>query len=343
MSLSNQEKEKYIRRAAIFAALLNNNLSTGEIVNSKEYHYDKAPKKLYKYCRVNKNSISSIKDQYWWIAEVKSLDDQFEVTMDYVRNPEKLDEIIEEHNFFNYVVQLMQTTNPELKPVWNKVSRKLSSQYTLVEAQEVVARMTSDEKKKEALSEITGLFQNEDFISVNEKLMGYIVNFDKEIGLCSLCETNKSQIMWQMYGNSYKGIVIEYDMTKASNEARFSLIPVIYADSRDANPVKLYMDIMLGALNQTKEQLTRILYEWILRVISTKNKEWSLQEEWRVVGRPNNRMPSAPITAVYMGKDIAKTNREKIMRLSKKLGFKVYDQKEDYEHLKITFEEVKEG
>ncbi|MBR6958350.1 MAG: hypothetical protein IKH73_07895 [Erysipelotrichaceae bacterium] len=199
MSLSNQEKEKYISRAAIFAALLNNNQSTDEIVNSKEYHYDKAPKKLSKYCRVSKNSISSIKDQYWWIAEVKSLDDQFEVTMDYVRNPEKLDDVIEEHNLVNYVVQLMQTMNPELKPVWNKVSRELSSKYTLAEASEIIAGMMGTEKEKETLSEITALFQTEAFIRANEKLMGYIVNLDKEIGLCSLCETNKSQIMWQMY------------------------------------------------------------------------------------------------------------------------------------------------
>jgi len=340
MALSNREKEQYIKRAAIFATEISEGKTVPDIVNSKEYHYDGIPNKLFKYCRVNKNSISAIREQYWWISDIGSLDDQFETTVQYVKNPDLLERAGLEEELTDYVIDRLSNGNPAIKHLYKEMKKQLPNGFDLNLLAEKTQRLAKDEKEREKLSSIKSLFNNDEFIKANEALLGMIIGLDKEIGLCSLSETNKSQIMWQMYGNNYKGIVIEYDLTNLNTETKFSLIPVIYSDSRNADPLKLYIDLMLDAPEKTKKHSIRSLFEWILRVISTKNNEWELQKEWRLIGKPNTRFAAAPISAVYIGKKIAKTNREKILRLARKKHFKVYEQSENYEKMVIQYNQV---
>lgn len=340
MTLSNQEKEKYIKRTALFAAELSTGISVDDLVKSKEYHYDNAPKKLYKYCKVNKNSISTIREQYWWISDIEHLDDQFEATIKYVKSPSLLDKGNLEEEITEYVISELSKKQPEIKRLYKTLKNDLTNCFSLEKLKESSFGIIQNDKEKEMMDSIEALFQNETFIKLNEALIKMIIDLDKELGVCSLTETNKSQVMWQMYANNYNGIVIEYDMTSINEETKFSLIPVIYANERKTDPIKLYLDLMMNSAEKTKQQSMRFLFEWMLRVISTKNPEWELQKEWRVIGKPNSRFISAPISAIYLGKNLCKTNRNKVLRIARKNNIAVFEQTENYEKISIEYKQI---
>ena len=150
--------------------------------------------------------------------------------------------------------------------------------------------------------------------------------------------------MWQMYGDNYKGFIVEYSVDKNDTAFLNSLFPVVYKENRSFNPIELFLKILLKPSEDDYHK--QLIRKFIINSLVTKNKEWEIQKEWRVIEKAGDTIESPKITGVYLctkGKEKDKKyqkNISKILRIQEKLGFKIYDCYFDYEETKIKYKEL---
>ena len=84
--MNRKNAEEYIKDAmALKIEVISNTISDNWPLEYKN-HFEKFPKKLYKYAKVNKNYIDSIKNNYIYLCPANKLDDQFECRINFAIN-----------------------------------------------------------------------------------------------------------------------------------------------------------------------------------------------------------------------------------------------------------------
>lgn len=123
-----------------------------------------------------------------------------------------------------------------------------------------------------------------------------------------LATDQKNRLMWSHYADSYKGFCIEYDFSGLKD----TLIPfpILYSETRPLVPGNLWID-------RNQESLAQATIDLILGLL-TKDKMWEYENEWRVL-IPASNPPDIkiPITAVYLGENISKENKEILLEIAK--------------------------
>ena len=146
-------------------------------------------------------------------------------------------------------------------------------------------------------------------------------------------ENNKSKLMWGHYANSYSGVCIEYDFSKIKSEQfRRGINKVMYSNKR---PKRDDYD------ND---------YDYTIAVLATKSEEWSYEKEWRL----NNVLPymqainkyypvyftKEAITSIYLGCNISKEKKKKIVEYYSSRGLPVYDMRLSGNEFDFSFEKI---
>jgi hypothetical protein len=126
--------------------------------------------------------------------------------------------------------------------------------------------------------------------------------------------------MWSHYADSHTGFCIEYDFSEMPQILPF---PIHYSKKRPLIPMK-------AAVNNSAENVSAATAEIALGLL-TKDSDWAYENEWRILinatEKPDVKMP--PITCIYLGVNINKCNRNKILRLARKLNIPVKQMKVD--------------
>ena len=90
-------------------------------------------------------------------------------------------------------------------------------------------------------------------------------------GISCLSESDSSLLMWAHYANNHKGMCVEYELLKISNQLKFTPVPVIYTNDR----------VTLSSLES--ENLDRDTMKIFVESITTKSSEWNYEKEWRII------------------------------------------------------------
>lgn len=313
------------------------------------------PKTLYKYMSFKDYTAEMIKDNYLYLSPAELMDDQFDCSLNFDANyylNHSDDEIMP---FFLEWLKKYAKQKAD-----SKVKKHIDLMFTLYYHDGTIKK---DKAKHFLLNKVNGinlskideflellnkkkneLFSNDAFASGCEKILEALIKQKENTGLCSLTETNMSQIMWQMYSNNYEGICIEYDMATYLNEYISKdeiVLPVVYKKREDFNPIKMEVNLILDLTiyPNDKIKIQREFLEDYFKILSTKNTEWSLQKEWRIIGKPSKKVTMPKIKKIYLGKSIKSENKDLILSLAEELDFEVYIQEDDYENL--TFRYVK--
>jgi hypothetical protein len=121
--------------------------------------------------------------------------------------------------------------------------------------------------------------------------------------VCCFSATGAAPTMWAHYAGNASGICIEYDLTRfAPEDLRLRLLlPVIYGQA----PFDLTDVFEAGLLNGPES----IRVAWSLLAPSFKDRQWSVEQEWRLVdpcgpGFDSREVPM-PMKAVYLGPNIS--------------------------------------
>ena len=318
-------------------------LSGKEVLSLNKEHYLSAPKKLYRYCNLEKNNYTfeSIEKQYLYLSPADTLDDDFECFVNEIKiDGKNIKSIVTSDHYFSYFIKQLLSKYKMYDP-----SAHVYFQKDSIENKERLRNyLLNKDCKEENINEI--IESVESFI-FNDTFQKNLINFAKwfsdtkeKTGVCSLTENDRSQIMWNLYGDAYKGCMIEYDFPLTDINNIVDLFPVIYSDDRKTDSLEIAIDVLVNSLNTNPRVAFFEKYKALYGLISIKNTEWKLQNEWRIAGQPSVHSTSPRIAAVYLGHKANQENRDKVIALSKKLRFKVFDQSFDRDKTTILYNEV---
>ena len=134
----------------------------------------------------------------------------------------------------------------------------------------------------------------------------------RDMGICSLSELKDCDKMWNDYADNSKGYCIEYDLREYGNINL--LFPVVYQDNRENNIVTSILGSFIGemiyGMNYGQAEVDKSQF---IRLFLTKDTKWSYQQEWRLLGDANQKLPAPQIHAIYLGKSISEQNKQKIL------------------------------
>lgn len=152
--------------------------------------------------------------------------------------------------------------------------------------------------------------------------------------------------MWKMYSNNDTGYCIEYEVP-SNNTAEYlnhlkNIFPVIYSNKPTIDIIELIQVIFSSILfsDFSSKKMVEEINKKITRVFTTKSKEWSFQDEWRLFGEPNDKVSSFPIKSIYLGKRVSNINKKKMKNLCKKNNIILYQAYDDYKELKVKFYKI---
>ena len=149
-----------------------------------------------------------------------------------------------------------------------------------------------------------------------EKLISLAMNAREKMGICSLCEDDNNEYMWEKYAAKNSGYCIEYDMDGYQLDQ--SVFPVIYEDDRKTNVVQNLVNNFIGQLviSFSGGQIQADISQY-LRLFLTKYLKWEYQNEWRILGDPGEKT-SPMIKRIIIGSNASEENKNKLIDFCKK-------------------------
>ncbi|MBQ7250161.1 MAG: DUF2971 domain-containing protein [Bacilli bacterium] len=349
--MNRENKELYLREAIRFKRSTLIAAKTGTNADQTVTNFfSMLPKSLFKYRRFDKFTSEMIEEHYLYLASVESLDDPCECLFDF-----DLSELFDDKQAMtSFCYQMIVDTVISFVPDGQKEKARAfaydcaNPDYTFNSRRAIELFQEHPEELRgvDAPKLINDINRYSDFSrspQLNDafsKLLFFAKDAQKKIGVCSLTENPRSQVMWAMYGGTYEGYCIEYDFGN-DVEAAINTFPVIYEDARSNNVTTVLMQLFLSGL---AEQLSNGKLETdqtqYFRLLLTKNEEWAFQDEWRVLDAASTKIPAPKIKAIYIGHKASQENVDLILGLARKHKFNVYRTKINPKTSRIDFESI---
>lgn len=299
------------------------------------------PVYLYKYHGVDDYTLDALVNGYVYIASASLMDDQFELALNAADGIRDITELhLFDDRYIGYLWDTLAKQSPSFAKVIRSMREELSAGASVSDSVAYMRERIGEDpdlyEVRERLSELSGTAAYERYMKL---FLEGILKVKEMFGIHSLTEDKYNQVMWCMYGSDYKGILIEYDMSTADDSFIKNLVKVHYSDFRDADPMKLFADMLVSVLLKTEgnEYYELKLLEWVLKVLATKNDEWSFQKEWRVISNPSEKIPSPKVSAIYLGKRISDEDREKVLSVAEARGIRILEQRDDFEKMTVCY------
>lgn len=364
--MNQKEKQRFLLNGFYLQAIRLEDLKTNDALLAYSslagQYFDGLPSSLFKYKNFsNEGHVFEMLEQgYLYFSGAEKQNDQFECLVSL--NKEKIASLSEAKMFRLYrkaVINTLLENVPGLtRPVLEDIVRKVVKNGEIDE-QEVSSYLSSNCPKEcqkalpvihQCLSKEESYFQNEDFTKPIVEAIDELPEKRKHIGICSLSETNGSQVMWDYYANHYNGCCIEYDFSRLSPTTLTKpfgvmALPVLYTKKRSNDLLEsLLVSMVKSFLLSAQGKMDYSYLFSFLHVFFEKNSEWSFEREWRIllVDSPLPKVVAPPIKAVYLGKSVAKdsNNRDLVLSIAKQKGFSVFEQSDDFDHLSFTFRQI---
>lgn len=351
--MNKKEAKLYIKEALSLKLSLDGYSKELGEPDNHQVHLARFPKKLYKYRSFDDYTEDMIVNKYLYLCQAEKLDDQFECAANFSYESFFKREGVIRRTVIDEIADMISDFPTSLnKKDFKKLLRKCldkDNNFDIKRTAAIAAERQDGLTEQEAVAALetfgallSGMWQNEDNLKSFEGVVMKALNARKEIGICSLSETNNSQVMWEMYSHNYEGYCIEYE-SKSSIDFQLNTFPVVYGNKRETNIIKILVGATLESFvasisNGQISQIDRGLD--YIHLFLTKFSEWSFQKEWRIIGEPNLKFPAPKIAAIYVGKKCSDENVHKILSLSRKYGFEIYRQKDNIENLALEFEKV---
>lgn len=302
------------------------------------------PPLLYRYCRFDEKGhyLDALEKQYLYLAPFDSMDDQFEgaLNLPNIKDTETLEKIYGPA-MMRYFLKKAVKANHQDMSTYNKYLKELEEcEYSFEKMTEKSRELSIINGKQNEFEEMERFFKSDEYREQSDAVAKLIAGYREKLGISSLCEVNDSQIMWQLYGDNYKGFIVEYSITKEDVPFLSMLYPVIYQKKRDFDPIQLYIDIFGNNIFKDPNLIQNVK-EFMVFSLLTKNLEWQLQKEWRLIGAKGQKVNAPSISGVYISKKIDPENLKIILDLQNKMGFTLYEMYNNYETTCIDYKVYK--
>ncbi len=344
--MNNRQTKKYLKESIDLQVEQDMKKADEKWTERLVNHFDQFPKKLYKYVKLNRFAFDSIIREYIYLCPANKLDDQFECRTRDVSlrrfNKAKDEQTIYE-NISKMLPELLSNypipiDKEQIVSIIDKNRDYMSKPPSVASIAEQAghsltnqAKAAAEKLEKSNLSDKGCLAFEELYSQVNE--------FQKTKGIGSLTECKSSQVMWEMYADHYKGICIEYELFNDS-DIFLNTFPVKYVKKRNSDLLKISLGIVLDnlviGLSGGMIKPINNLQSYI-EILLTKYTEWSFQKEWRIIGKPKDKIRGAKIKRIFVGKNVSEEKIEKLSNIAKQKGIRLYRQYDDKESLQIKY------
>lgn len=201
--------------------------------------------------------------------------------------------------------------------------------------EEKLAHVAEVIKRREHISHEEAIAKAPEWIKANEKdaprrVRNWIMD---DLGVCCLCGSNSSILMWSHYTDGHKGLCVEFAATEIHHVDFFGVVQQVrYTDHIPC--VNIY-------------KTPRI--ELAKAAMLTKARHWQYEQERRAIindvseDRPRLReLPKGVLRGVFMGHRIAQDNRERVLRWATQCGvpFAVHQAHLKHDEYGVRFEKV---
>lgn len=307
------------------------------VINPKEEIKYSGPAILYKYKPFNEYTFDMLEKNYLYLCPAKDLDDKSEcnISLDFYRLMDLVTNNLK-RECVDQIIQMMITpcTSPEnyekLEAMVKSITKPdgtIRPNYMIEiapELQELVPSIDIAPLVNYIIAIPDKL--NEPSIKPQfEKLLSYGVYSKEKVGICSLSESKDIDEMWNnYYAANETGCCIEYDVSNYTFNQ--SIFPVVYEDTRETSIIIQLVSNFIGQMicsfsnGQIKADTTQYL-----RLFLTKNTKWKYQREWRLIEDAGDKPIAPKINAIYLGKNVSKENKERMMAYCKIMNIKFVD------------------
>ncbi|MDE6414896.1 MAG: DUF2971 domain-containing protein [Anaeroplasmataceae bacterium] len=307
------------------------------VINTKEEIKYSGPAILYKYKPFNKYTFDMLEKNYLYLCPAKDLDDESEcnTSLDFYRlmdletnnlKRECVDQIIQmmikpytsPENYERLVAMVKRITKPDgtIRPNYMmEIAPELQELVPSIDIAPFVNYIIA----------IPDMLNEPSIKPQLEKLLSYGVYSKERVGICSLSESKDIDEMWNnYYAEDETGCCIAYDVSNYPFNQ--SIFPVVYEDTRETNIIIQLVSNLIGqwisglSNGQIKADITQYL-----RLFLTKNTQWKYQREWRLIGDAEEKPIAPKIIAIYLGKNVSKENKIKMMEYCKRMDIKLIE------------------
>lgn len=303
------------------------------IANNHQTRYS-GPSLLYKYRPFDEFTFDMLENEYLYLCPAEKEDDETEclTTVDFDR---LLD--LETNNLkrecVNQIIELIRPYSSEetyeiAKSKIFAITRKdgtVPADFMLdlsLELQRMAPEGVNVAPFVNWIVNIPEMLDKPEISNQLKPLFLTAYNARKETGICSLAESNDIDYMWENYAKNSSGYCIEYDFS--DYEYNVGVLPVIYQDERETNIIMQLVGSFIGQMitGFSNGQIQADSSHFI-RLFLTKYKKWEYQKEWRLIGKANDKMKAPKIKCIYLGKNAASNDIEKIKDFAKTKNIKL--------------------
>lgn len=343
--MNNKQKRKYISDLLVY-----NSPPFLSGFNNRRDFLKQTPVTLYKYRCFDKYAFDMIENNYAYLAPVNGLDDPFDCKNDF-----------EIRDFYNEKTKRItpKAIDFVIKLVCPKGFGGMNPKEIRELAIQCIDENGIDYEKTPKIITSNGLMTKSEvellFVvlnAVNESLEhdlkaaqldGFAesaMSPEERVGVCSLSEKRDNKVMWSLYGNSYSGYCVEYDVPKRI-EVISNLCPVIYTKKNNNRFIKKMLEYAVSAMSRsaTNGRISGNIGA-AMELFCTKDNDWSFQSEWRIIGAAGGHFTYLPIKSIYLGFKVNKSNENKMKRNAKKYGFSLFKMNPPNGKKKISYTKI---
>ncbi|MCR8559233.1 DUF2971 domain-containing protein [Mucilaginibacter sp. BJC16-A38] len=260
--------------------------------------YENFPTSFFKYRGLTELTIEAIEQDYIWLAEISSLNDPFECSIQF-DNDECLREFYGSEKF-----QQFFTFHTGGKLNSSEIKMLTTAEKPFLEYKKIC------DKRAIPFMQSSG----EQIGKVQKRWTEIVEETNKNLRICSFSLYNSSLLLWSHYASEHKGIAVEYDFID-TDQLRTFMQPVIYRDK--VHKVGIF------------EEYT------VMQMIASsliKSKDWEYEQEWRLtIFRQNDSFPQKMTVpypkAIYLGTRFnsnGKELRDKLFKIAKQKKIPVF-------------------
>ena len=295
-----------------------------DFINAKMNKQDApVPQFLYKYRPFDGFALDMLEKGYVYLCPAEKLDDPSECKVDFsVQDYYHLESGAIKLKCIDLILNMIKpySTEENFQKVRNIVFR-IATPSGMVR-RNFLLDVSSEIQELVPETDITPLINFLDSIPEKlddpkikeqlENLLSLAYHARQGMGICSLSELKDSVEMWDNYADGKKGYCIEYDLQGYENINL--LFPVVYQDNRENNIVINMVAAFIGQMiigmsyGQIKADRSQFM-----RMFLTKDTKWAYQKEWRLLGNAYDKLPAPTIHAIYLGKNMSKLSRKKVI------------------------------
>lgn len=330
-------------------------LTGGSKFENEEKKFNKylsmLPRKLYKYQSFQDYTFEMLENKYQFLAPARTLDDPFDCLTSWdvkAISPDLSGTVTE--SMFSYIIEIVGKHCSLSKTLVNKLKRALDGSIVngeidkeILEKNLTALDFIENKDKHVLFNVLTNFDKSFETVFLSDEFksqFGILCNSKNSTGICSLTTKKDNKPMWSLYGKNYEGFCIEYVVPKTDDVIQ-QLFPVLYEKKQDCNIIKVTVKFVIEALIRFishGEMPTNL--NCLNALLCTKDKDWEFQDEWRLIGNPENKVKTLIQMKVYLGCNVEKENEEKMIECAKNNLFSLYKMDKPNGNMKISYKRI---